>query len=39
MKTEHLHHIPDSGGETAQIFTALGDSHRQRILLLFEPNE
>ncbi len=39
MKTEYLNQIPDSWAETAEIFTALGDSHRQRILLLFEPNE
>ena len=39
MKTEYLNQIPESWAETAHIFTALGDSHRQRILLLFDAQE
>jgi Predicted transcriptional regulators len=39
MKTEHLHALPGEWQATAAIFSALGDPHRQRILLLFEPKE
>ena len=39
MKTNYLHSIPVEWADTARIFTALGDQHRQRILLLFEPGE
>lgn len=39
MKTSYLQSIPDEWANTARIFTALGDEHRQRILLLFEPGE
>lgn len=39
MKTGYLHNIPEEWANTARIFTALGDEHRQRILLLFEPGE
>ncbi len=39
MKTDYLHSIPADWANTARIFTALGDEHRQRILLLFEPGE
>ena len=39
MKTEHLHMFPDEWQATAAIFSALGDPLRQRILLLFEPEE
>ncbi len=31
--------IPAAFNDTAQLFTALGDPHRQRILLSFEPLE
>ena len=39
MKTDYLRNIPEAWANTARIFTALGDEHRQRILLLFEPGE
>jgi DNA-binding transcriptional ArsR family regulator len=31
--------IPPEWARTAKVFTALGDEHRQRILLLFERGE
>ncbi len=31
--------IPKEWRNIAKMFTALGDEHRQRILLTFEPNE
>lgn len=31
--------IPKEWRNTAKVFTALGDEHRQRILLTFEPGE
>lgn len=31
--------IPDDWSNTSQLFIALGDEQRQRILLAFEPNE
>lgn len=31
--------IPAAWRRTARMFTALGDPHRQRILLMFEPGE
>ncbi len=31
--------IPDAWRNIARVFTALGDEHRQRILLTFEPGE
>jgi DNA-binding transcriptional ArsR family regulator len=31
--------IPDAWSNIARVFTALGDEHRQRILLTFEPGE
>ena len=39
MKTDYLHGIPEAWQGNAQVFTALGDEHRQRIVLLFEPGE
>ena len=37
MKT--LSHIPQAWKEVSDLFVALGDEHRQRILLAFEPGE
>jgi len=34
-----VHEIPASWKNTSKLFIALGDEHRQRILLAFEPNE
>lgn len=39
MRTEYLNGIPDGWQPAAQVFSALGDITRQRILLLFEPGE
>ncbi len=39
MFTQYLKKLPPDWHRTAQIFTALGDPHRQKILLLFEPGE
>lgn len=39
MKVNYQQVIPESWADMAQIFTALGDEHRQRILLLFDPGE
>lgn len=39
MFTRYLKKLPPDWNRTAQIFTALGDPHRQKILLLFEPDE
>ena len=40
MKTEYLTHgLPPEWLQVAQVFTALGDVYRQRILLAFEPGE
>ena len=39
MFTRYLKKLPPDWHRTAQIFTALGDPHRQKILLLFEPDE
>lgn len=39
MNTAVLHALPEPWADTARIFTALGDPHRQRLLLLFEPGE
>jgi DNA-binding transcriptional ArsR family regulator len=32
-------HIPDTWSDISDLFVALGDAHRQRILLSFEKNE
>jgi DNA-binding transcriptional ArsR family regulator len=34
-----LTHIPEAWSEISDLFVALGDAHRQRILLSFEKNE
>jgi DNA-binding transcriptional ArsR family regulator len=39
MKTEFATSLPEHWADSAKVFAALGDSYRQRILLLFEPNE
>jgi DNA-binding transcriptional ArsR family regulator len=40
MKTHYLMHgMPPEWSGVAQVFTALGDDWRQRILLAFEPGE
>ena len=39
MKTNYTQTIPPEWQTMSKIFVALGDEHRQRILLLFEPGE
>ena len=39
MKTDYTRTLPDEWKPMSRVFTALGDEHRQRILLLFEKNE
>ena len=39
MKTSYGRAIPAEWRSLSKVFTALGDEHRQRILLLFEPGE
>lgn len=39
MNPDYTRPIPDEWRKVARIFTALGDEHRQRILLTFEPGE
>jgi DNA-binding transcriptional ArsR family regulator len=39
MNPDYTRAIPDEWRKVARIFTALGDEHRQRILLTFEPGE
>lgn len=39
MKKEYLENLPEHWLPIAEIFSALGDATRQRILLLFEPGE
>ena len=39
MRASYDRAIPRAWSRTAGIFTALGDPHRQRILLMFEPGE
>ncbi len=39
MKTNYTDVLPPDWKPTSEIFTALGDEHRQRMLLLFEPDE
>lgn len=39
MKNDYLQAIPPQWACMSKIFVALGDEHRQRILLLFEPGE
>ncbi len=39
MKTQYLHTLPPHWEPIAATFAAMGDTTRQRILLLFEPGE
>ena len=39
MKSDYSQTIPSQWAIMSQIFVALGDEHRQRMLLLFEPGE
>ena len=39
MKSEYTRTLPPEWQPLSQVFTALGDEHRQRILLLFEKGE
>lgn len=39
MKNNYRRIIPEHWQAMSKVFTALGDEHRQRILLLFEPGE
>jgi ArsR family transcriptional regulator, arsenate/arsenite/antimonite-responsive transcriptional repressor len=39
MKRAYARAIPAAWRRIARIFVALGDPHRQRILLMFEPGE
>jgi ArsR family transcriptional regulator len=39
MKKNYLQAIPKEWRNISRAFTALGDEHRQRILLTFEPGE
>jgi DNA-binding transcriptional ArsR family regulator len=39
MKRNYLQAIPKEWRNISRAFTALGDEHRQRILLTFEPGE
>ena len=39
MNPEYSRAIPPAWAHMSKVFTALGDEHRQRILLTFEPGE
>ena len=39
MNSEHINALPDSWTDAATLFTAIGDAHRQKILMMFEPGE
>lgn len=39
MKNDYSRALPVEWKDMSRIFVALGDEHRQRILLLFEPGE
>ena len=39
MNKDYTKAIPASWKNVSRVFTALGDEHRQRILLTFEPGE
>ncbi len=39
MNKDYSRAIPDTWRDISAVFTALGDEHRQRILLTFEPGE
>jgi len=39
LRPSYARTLPRPWQRTARVFTALGDAHRQRILLMFEPGE
>ncbi|MDR2637455.1 MAG: metalloregulator ArsR/SmtB family transcription factor [Zoogloeaceae bacterium] len=39
MKAQYIHTLPPEWQAMSKVFTALGDEHRQRIVLLFDKNE
>jgi DNA-binding transcriptional ArsR family regulator len=39
MNTDYTRQIPDPWRNMSRVFTALGDEHRQRILLTFDKGE
>lgn len=39
MKTDYLQSLPENWLPAAAVFSALGDEVRQKILLMFEPDE
>ena len=39
MRPSYARAIPRAWRQTARMFVALGDEHRQRIMLMFEPDE
>ena len=39
MRLSYARAIPRAWRRTARMFVALGDQHRQRIILMFEPGE
>lgn len=39
MKSNYTRSLPDEWKPMSKVFTALGDEHRQRILLLFDQGE
>ena len=39
MNSDYSRTIPSAWKRMSRVFTALGDEHRQRILLTFEPGE
>ncbi len=39
MNPDYSRAIPTAWNDMSRVFTALGDEHRQRILLTFEPGE
>lgn len=39
MKSDYSRTLPDEWKPTSKVFTALGDEHRQRMLMLFDKGE
>jgi ArsR family transcriptional regulator len=39
MRQSYARAVPRAWRQTARMFVALGDPHRQRIMLMFEPGE
>jgi DNA-binding transcriptional ArsR family regulator len=39
MNLDHIKKLPDGWTDAATLYTAIGDAHRQRILMMFEPGE